>query len=124
LELVSHERSLLAYIDKSYFIRIFTNLLQNAIQSVDEEKEGYIKVSYEQNESNVVIVIEDNGGGIPKELQDKLFQPYFTTKSSGTGLGLPMTKNLIENSDGAIWFKTKEGEGSQFFVRLPKGESD
>jgi two-component system, NtrC family, nitrogen regulation sensor histidine kinase NtrY len=124
LELCSPDKSLSAYIDKSYFIRIFTNLLQNAIQSIDEEEQGYIKVTYEQNEQNIVIIIEDNGSGIPKELQDKLFQPYFTTKSSGTGLGLPMTKNLIENSDGAIWFKTEEGGGSQFFVRLPKGESN
>ncbi|WP_216629355.1 sensor histidine kinase [Taibaiella lutea] len=124
LELTSTDKSLMVYIDKSYFIRIFTNLLQNAIQSIDEDKQGYIKVSYEQNDGNIVIIIEDNGGGIPKELQDKLFQPYFTTKSSGTGLGLPMTKNLIENSDGAIWFITKEDEGSQFFVRLPKGEPD
>jgi len=120
--LASTDRSLLVYIDKSYLIRIFTNLLQNAIQSIEDDKQGYIKVSYEQNEGNIVIVVEDNGSGIPKELQGKLFQPYFTTKSSGTGLGLPMTKNLIENSDGAIWFRTKENEGTQFFVRLPKGE--
>lgn len=123
IELLPSDESLMVYIDKSYFIRIFTNLLQNAIQSIQEEQQGLIKVFYEQSEANVVIMIEDNGEGVPKELQDKLFQPYFTTKSSGTGLGLPMTKSLVENSDGSIWFKTS-GKGSRFFVKLQKGEPE
>lgn len=124
IELLPSDDSLAVYIDKSYFIRIITNLLQNAMQSIQEEKQGHIKISYEQIDANVVIVIEDNGSGIPEEVQDKLFQPYFTTKTSGTGLGLPMTKSLVENSDGSIWFKTNPNGGSRFFVRLPAGEAE
>jgi two-component system nitrogen regulation sensor histidine kinase NtrY len=124
IELMPDNASLMVYMDKGYLIRVFTNLIQNALQSVEEGNNAKIIISYEQKENSVVITIEDNGTGIPKELQDKLFQPYFTTKSSGTGLGLPMTKNLVENSDGSIWFETKEGIGTKFFVKLPVGETN
>lgn len=123
VELITPQDNLTVYMDKNYFIRVFTNLIQNAIQSIEKEDEGIITISYEQKEHNIVIAIEDNGSGIPKDLQDKLFQPYFTTKSSGTGLGLPMTKNLIENSEGSLWFETKENVGTKFYIRLPLGES-
>lgn len=110
---------LYVYMDKSYFIRVFTNLIQNAIQAIDAEKEGLVAVSYEQKEEDVVIEVRDNGSGFPEELQEKLFVPYFTTKSSGTGLGLSMTRSMVEHSDGSVWFKTIVDEGSSFYVRLP-----
>jgi len=122
IALLSHNEKLSVYMDKSYFIRVFTNLFQNAIQSIEIGKGGKVAISYEQIEHNIVIVVQDNGSGIPKELQEKLFQPYFTTKSSGTGLGLPMTKSLIENSDGSITYETEEGKGTRFIVTLPVGE--
>jgi len=109
---------LYVYMDKSYFIRIFTNLIQNAIQSVDKDRDGLVVIDYEQKEKQVVISVRDNGSGIPEELQEKLFVPYFTTKSSGTGLGLPMTKSMVEHSDGKVWFTTGS-EGSVFYVQLP-----
>jgi len=124
VELLTREHTLTVYMDRNYFIRVFTNLIQNAIQAIENDKQGRITVYYEQKEHNIVITIEDNGSGIPEELRDKLFQPYFTTKSSGTGLGLPMTKSLIENSDGAIWFETSNGVGTRFFVRLPAGDRE
>jgi signal transduction histidine kinase len=105
--------------DKSYFIRVFTNLIQNAIQAVADSGKGEVSVSYEQNSENVVVKVKDNGVGIPVPMQEKLFLPYFTTKSSGTGLGLSMTKNMVEASNGMIWFKTVEKEGSEFYVQLP-----
>lgn len=113
------DESLHILMDKSYFLRIFTNLIQNAIQAIDDTRDGKVTVSYEQKEGNIVIKIKDNGSGIPDNMQEKLFLPYFTTKSSGTGLGLPMTKNMVENSNGTIWFETVENEGSTFYVRLP-----
>jgi two-component system nitrogen regulation sensor histidine kinase NtrY len=107
------------FMDKSHFLRIFTNLVQNAIQAIDDTRDGKVTVSYEQKENNVVIKIQDNGSGIADNMQEKLFLPYFTTKSSGTGLGLPMTKNMVEHSNGTIWFETVEKEGSIFYVQLP-----
>jgi two-component system nitrogen regulation sensor histidine kinase NtrY len=123
----THKPDILIFMDKSHFIRVFTNLIQNAIQAIGDEREGLVTVTYEQTDDNVVISIKDNGSGIPKDMQEKLFLPYFTTKSSGTGLGLSMTKNMVEHSQGSIWFVTTEGEGSEFFVQLPvhqKGSGD
>jgi signal transduction histidine kinase len=105
--------------DKSYFIRIFTNLIQNAIQAIDADKEGLVEISYEQKDNDVVIEVKDNGSGFPEEVQEKLFVPYFTTKSSGTGLGLSMTRSMVEHSNGTIRFTTVMGEGSSFYVSLP-----
>ena len=67
----------------------------------------------------MIIAIKDNGEGINEEVVKRIFQPYFTTKSSGTGLGLAMTRKIIEFWKGTIWFETVEGEGTTFFVRLP-----
>ncbi len=117
------DKNLCIYMDKSYFIRVFTNLIQNAIQAIEEHKAGLVRISYEQKDNDVVIAVEDNGSGFPEELQEKLFVPYFTTKSSGTGLGLSMTRNMVEHSNGRIWFETMLHEGSTFFVCLPLVES-
>ena len=66
-----------------------------------------------------VVKVTDNGEGIPLEMQSKIFIPNFTTKSSGTGLGLAMSKTIVEQAKGKIWFETVEGEGTTFFVELP-----
>lgn len=107
------------HMDKNYLIRIFNNLIQNAVQSLPQDGTGWVKVQYEQKDAQVVVSIRDNGCGISTELQDKLFTPYFTTKSSGTGLGLPITRNMIIHSGGNIWFESETGSGSVFFVALP-----
>ena len=64
--------------------------------------------------------VQDNGTGIPDEQRDKIFVPSFTSKTGGMGLGLAMVKNIVENANGKIWFETKEGKGTTFFVQLPK----
>ncbi|MFT4061414.1 MAG: HAMP domain-containing sensor histidine kinase [Edaphocola sp.] len=106
-------------IDKSHFIRIFTNLIKNALQALDGMANGQVALSYEQKGTNIVVKVHDNGPGIAEDLQAKLFRPYFTTKSSGTGLGLPMTRNMVENADGEIWFESGEARGTAFYVQLP-----
>jgi len=67
----------------------------------------------------IQISIKDNGEGIPQEMHSKIFIPNFTTKSSGTGLGLAMCKGIAEQAGGRIWFETTTGEGSTFYVELP-----
>jgi signal transduction histidine kinase len=67
----------------------------------------------------IIVSIRDNGEGIPEEMQAKIFIPNFTTKSSGTGLGLAMCKGIVEQAKGRIWFETKVGEGTVFYVELP-----
>ncbi len=105
--------------DKSQLLRVFTNLLENAKQAIPEGRHGLIKVCLAQHTDHILITIADNGTGISEIVSKRIFQPYFTTKSSGTGLGLAMTKKIIEFWQGAIWFETVEGEGTSFFIRLP-----
>lgn len=107
------------YSDRSQLLRVITNLLENAKQAIPAGRAGKIEVSLNCEENNAVISISDNGIGISEEAMKRIFQPYFTTKSSGTGLGLAMTKKIIEFWKGEIWFETKEDEGTTFYIRMP-----
>lgn len=105
--------------DKTHMNRLFTNLLSNAIDACSEKESCRIDIVEEREESTIVIEIADNGEGIPADMQSKIFTPNFTTKTSGTGLGLAMCKSIVEHAGGQIWFETKQGKGTSFFVRLP-----
>ncbi|HVZ96467.1 MAG TPA: HAMP domain-containing sensor histidine kinase, partial [Chitinophagaceae bacterium] len=105
--------------DKTQINRLFTNLLQNAAQAIPEEREGLIEIESKLNGSRVVVSVRDNGAGIPDQMRQKIFIPNFTTKTSGTGLGLAMCKGIIEKLNGRIWFETKEGAWTVFYVELP-----
>ncbi len=109
----------LVYSDKNQLVQVFNNLIKNAIQSIPKEKEGIIEVSSIRNNGIVHIAFKDNGSGIPPEIQDKVFTPNFTTKGSGMGLGLAITKQIIEQSDGKISFETAMDVGTTFYIELP-----
>jgi nitrogen fixation/metabolism regulation signal transduction histidine kinase len=114
------EKPYLIDADKTQINRLFTNLLQNAIQAIPEGREGHVVISMkDEGEDAVIVEVIDNGHGIPVEVQSKIFVPNFTTKSSGTGLGLAMCKNIVEQVSGEIWFRTSPGIGTTFFVKLP-----
>ncbi len=110
--------------DRSQLLRVFTNLLENAKQAIPEGRQGAIKVVLHTEAGHALISISDNGVGIADDAVKKIFQPYFTTKSSGTGLGLAMTRKIIEFWKGTIWFETVDGVGTTFYIKLPvvKGE--
>jgi len=114
------EKELFAYLDKTQLIRIVTNLVKNAIQATEKEENPKIDVIVISENNNLKIVVSDNGKGIPKEVKDLIFEPKFTTKTSGMGLGLGMIRNIIEAYKGSISFTSKEGEGTAFTVILPK----
>ena len=105
--------------DKTQINRLFTNLILNAIQSIPEDRVAQISVKQAMKSENIVIAISDNGLGISEEVKYNIFAPNFTTKTSGTGLGLAMCKRILEQSDGEIWFETELGVGTTFFVELP-----
>jgi signal transduction histidine kinase len=105
--------------DKTQMNRLFTNLLQNAVEACDEQERCIIDVNEFQENGSIVVSIKDNGEGIPDSMQSKIFAPNFTTKSSGTGLGLAMCKSIVEQAHGKIWFETKPGEGTTFHIELP-----
>lgn len=105
--------------DRTHINRLFTNLIQNALQAVPSGKRASIIMEERLSESSVLVTVNDNGAGIPEEVRSKIFTPNFTTKSSGTGLGLAMCKGIVEESKGNIWFETTIGAGTTFFVELP-----
>ncbi|UOQ99271.1 HAMP domain-containing histidine kinase [Hymenobacter sp. 5317J-9] len=108
------------YADESLLVRTFNNLLINARQAVPEGREPHIDVSLTPvNGSQVRVAIRDNGAGIPEEVREKVFVPNFTTKETGSGIGLAVAKRGIESAGGKIWFETEVGEGTGFFIELP-----
>lgn len=115
----SHEE-IITKIDRTQLIRIITNLVKNAIQAIPEEKEEKsILVSVTKDMSNAVICVQDNGKGISEMDFDRIFEPKFTTKTSGMGLGLAIIKNIIENYNGSITFESELNQGTTFKVVLP-----
>jgi nitrogen fixation/metabolism regulation signal transduction histidine kinase len=119
IELKSGLSEVMVYADRDLLIRVFNNLVKNAIQAKKEGINSHISIRIEKEKENVLIAIHDNGQGISKSLENKIFVPNFTTKSTGTGLGLAMVKQIIHNHNGEIWFESTEGVGTTFYVRLP-----
>jgi signal transduction histidine kinase len=116
----SEEKEIITKIDRTQLIRIITNLVKNAIQSIPENQiEKSIIVTVKLMENNVLIKVKDNGIGIEPENVEHIFEPKFTTKTSGMGLGLGIIKNIIENYKGTITFETEFGKGTVFTVSLP-----
>jgi signal transduction histidine kinase len=105
--------------DKTQMNRLFTNLFTNAIEACKGNAVCKIEVNEIRTEDNITISIRDNGEGIAAEMQERIFIPNFTTKSSGTGLGLAMCKSIVEQAKGKIWFETEVGKGTIFHVELP-----
>jgi signal transduction histidine kinase len=110
----------LANLDKSQLIRVLTNLVKNAIQSVPKERTPIIDVYLSDSTTHAIIKISDNGSGIDEEIKLKIFEPRFTTKSSGMGLGLSIISNIIKSFGGTIEFETKMNIGTTFTITLPK----
>jgi two-component system nitrogen regulation sensor histidine kinase NtrY len=120
IEFHSDEEQIIARMDRTHLIRIITNLVKNAIQAIPEEQDGkMIRVSVSKSEKIVYIRVEDNGTGILDRNVESIFEPKFTTKTSGMGLGLGIIKNIIENYKGTITFETQYGKGTTFTVSLP-----
>ncbi|RPD94598.1 sensor histidine kinase [Aureibaculum marinum] len=114
------DEEIIARLDKGQLIRVVTNLVKNSVQSSDSEGDVKVEVRVFQENEKIVITVADNGSGISEEDKDKIFEPKFTTKSSGMGLGLAMVKNIVEAYGGNITFVSELGKGSVFTVTFPK----
>lgn len=112
--------SLTAVFDRTQLIRVVTNLVKNAIQATDINHENNIEVSVKSDDLKIYITVADTGTGVHPDFEDKIFEPKFTTKNSGMGLGLAMVKQIVENFEGTITMTTTYGEGTSFTVTLPK----
>jgi nitrogen fixation/metabolism regulation signal transduction histidine kinase len=107
--------------DKEQISQVFVNILRNAIQAMEEQDNADIIVVLNSvfSDREIEISISDNGPGIPPEVQEKIFRPNFTTKSNGNGLGLAISKHIVEGSGGRITFATSP-KGTTFYIYLRK----
>ena len=116
----SNTQEIIAKFDRTQLIRVITNLIKNGIQAIPQDKQPEILVNVSDENNFVKITVSDNGIGITDENKSKIFEPKFTTKSSGMGLGLAMVKNIMETYGGTITFVTEKGKGTIFTVAFPK----
>lgn len=118
---ISEQDKIIAKFDRTQLIRVVTNLVKNGIQAIPEEQlDKRIVVDITKDQDHVIISVSDNGIGITEAHKDKIFEPKFTTKSSGMGLGLAMVKNIVEAYNGSITFTSNSGKGTIFKVSFPK----
>lgn len=103
--------------DRKFLSRILSNLILNARQSSDNPVD--IEITIQESQSGPVLVIRDNGGGIDESLREKIFTPNFTTKKTGTGLGLWLCRQGMEQVGGSIQFESEPGKGTVFTLRWP-----
>ena len=120
IHFISEEEEIIAKLDRTQLIRVITNLVKNAIQAVPEVESPRILVTVASDGNQLKLSVADNGVGIADEFKEKIFEPKFTTKSSGMGLGLGMVKNIVENYEGTIDFTSHEGKGTVFTVKFPR----
>lgn len=116
----SEKDEILAKFDRTQLIRVLTNLVKNATQALLEKENPKILVEVSEDDKMVIIIVSDNGIGISEENKEKVFEPKFTTKSSGMGLGLAMVKNIVETYQGEINFSSERDKGTIFTVKFPK----
>ncbi|MCW4453017.1 HAMP domain-containing histidine kinase [Kaistella sp. BT6-1-3] len=115
----SNRDIIMVEMDKIYLSRIITNLVANARQAKHDDRDNIINLDVEQRQKRVIITVDDNGTGIPEDLYDRIFEPNFTSKTSGTGLGLTMVRKMVEDYKGQISVKSEVGKGSTFTISLP-----
>ena len=104
--------------DENQLIRLFNNLIQNSLQAMDYN--GNIKLNLSQEGNNIIVSFMDSGPGIPIEIQDKIFEPKFTTKTKGKGLGLALACQIILNHNGKISLVKERAMGTEFKITFKK----
>ena len=120
IDFQSSQESIVLKLDKEQWIRVMTNLIKNSIQAIPSDREPKIKVQITDSKNSVKINVSDNGLGVLEENKEKIFEPKFTTKTDGMGLGLGIVKNIINSHRGKISYKSKLKKGTKFTISLPK----
>ena len=116
-----------AVADQEQISQVFVNIIRNAIQAISSNTQSsnhpspdiIVVLNATYSDKEICISISDNGPGIPNEMQEKIFRPNFTTKTNGNGLGLAISKRIVEGTGGRIEFETSE-KGTTFFIYLKK----
>ncbi len=108
-----------ALVDRGLLEHVFTNLIINAVDA--SEPEGVVRLRLSEEGDRVRVDVEDHGCGIPPDAVGRVFEPFFTGKEKGVGLGLAVSKKIVDAHGGEMTVKSKQGEGTVFSVLLPKG---
>lgn len=119
IHFLAEDEEIIAKLDRTQLIRVVTNLVKNATQAIAEVASPRVLVSVAKEQGYVKISVADNGVGITEENREKIFEPKFTTKNSGMGLGLGMVKNIVETYKGSIDFTSQPNKGTVFYVKFP-----
>ena len=120
ITLETSNENIFVKLDKEQWIRVMTNLIKNSIQSIPYDRESNIQVKIIESTKKVKIIVSDNGLGVSKKNREKIFEPKFTTKSDGMGLGLGIVRSIINSHRGKISYKSKNNKGTDFTISLPK----
>ena len=118
LEVILKDPGLMIEVDINLIEQVLINLLINALEAVKEKSNPRIVLSAFQENTKAVIKVSDNGAGVPDELLDRIFIPFFSTKKSGSGIGLSLCKQIMLLHKGSIQVHSKEGEGSAFVLKF------
>lgn len=113
------DKAVFVYADGKQITQVLNNIIKNGIQAIPDGRKGALDFGLDISEDYATLKLSDNGRGIPEDIHDRLFEPNFTTKSSGMGLGLAIVKNIITNAGGEIWFETEIDKGTSFYFTLP-----
>jgi len=120
ITLETSNENIFVKLDKEQWIRVMTNLIKNSIQAIPYDRESNIQVKITESSKKIKIVVSDNGLGVSKKNREKIFEPKFTTKSDGMGLGLGIVRSIINSHRGKISYKSKNNKGTDFTISLPK----
>ena len=120
ITLETSDENIFVKLDKEQWIRVMTNLIKNSIQSIPHDRESNIQVKIIESTKKVKVIVSDNGLGVSKKNREKIFEPKFTTKSDGMGLGLGIVRSIINSHRGKISYKSKNNKGTDFTISLPK----
>jgi two-component system, NtrC family, nitrogen regulation sensor histidine kinase NtrY len=120
VQLFAEEEQVFIQADREMLLRVLNNLITNGIQAIPSGREGRIRILLTADDRNVAIDVTDNGSGIPNEQLSTVFEPYFTTKSTGTGLGLAMVKQIVEGHGGTIDVKRTDASGTTMTLIFPR----
>jgi two-component system nitrogen regulation sensor histidine kinase NtrY len=105
--------------DKNMIEQVIINLIKNAIQAFEEQEDKQIELRASLNDkSRPMISIKDNGTGIDPEAMEKIFIPFFTTKKTGSGIGLSLSRQIMRQHQGTLTVKSTVGKGTEFFMRF------
>jgi two-component system nitrogen regulation sensor histidine kinase NtrY len=109
-------------VDRDLMKRVLMNLFDNAVSAVGQTGEIRVSTSYDRGRGIVYLEVADNGSGVPFELRARIFEPYFSTKKNGTGLGLTIVSQIIEDHHGYIRVRPNDPRGTRFTIELPARE--